>query len=147
MKSLECGQDCELCEEKIAIRSLCKHKSNVEIRCKKKYMKWKLQTECQLEYGVILKCQHDCRRKCSECFGGYVHVSKEKWNRIFFYEHICYTPWSENCSMCEEACQNRCPKLFWDICPLCQDTCIFGCNTHQKCNKKCYEMCETEPCN
>jgi len=37
--------------------------------------------------------------------------------------------------------------ICWDICPPCQEPCIFGCNTHQKCDKRCYELCEIEPCN
>ncbi|CAG2167500.1 unnamed protein product [Oppiella nova] len=146
-----CCQDINTltCEDIVDIELDCGHV--FKIPCNQKKYFNKSAEHCIKVCDKQLVCGHRCEGSCVGCNQSRLHVScKQKCDRMLICGHKCEGICGDNCSPCDQLCQNRCRHTACahtcsQPCIRCPRACHWKCS-HKKCTKRCYEECDREYC-
>ncbi|XP_050404013.2 NFX1-type zinc finger-containing protein 1 [Patella vulgata] len=124
-------------------RERCGHK--IIIPCHEKD-----SSKCNHLCGETLKCGHDCKGTCGDCYKGKLHMPcQERCGRTLICGHICLDACSV-CPPCYQSCinkckHNECTNKCGEPCIPCNEGCKWRCR-HHVCTKRCSELCDRVKC-
>jgi hypothetical protein len=72
----QCREEpCEPCVALIQAKPVCKHTNmKINVKCSESDQLWVFQEKCSQPCSSTLECGHQCKAKCGECYGGYLHL-------------------------------------------------------------------------
>ena len=109
----------------------CDHK--ISVRCSN--LPLLEDFSCTATCGTVLKCGHECKRKCNTC------NTVKDGTLLATYHGDCAAICGRNFTTCHHSCKRRCHD--GEPCSPCEEPCEVRCS-HSQCSKKCSEPCA--PC-
>ncbi|CAO3634596.1 unnamed protein product [Mucor hiemalis] len=134
------------CEVKIEVTLECGHVAVA--KCGSEPM-------CTEMCSGVYECGHSCQNMCGMPHSHERAQCPASCSKQLICGHGCDNgcanpdKHTERCMMkCNYACSHgyKCSRECWKDCIRCVSECPYKCN-HQRCTKKCFEICDRPPCN
>ncbi|GET02004.1 NFX1-type zinc finger-containing protein 1 [Rhizophagus clarus] len=109
---------------------------------------------CQETCGKPFPCGHRCQRQCGTEHNHERSDCLSECTKVLICGHQCANGCNEpnrHTSFCSKQCRIKCmhgrvcPKACFEKCTSCREPCPWKCQ-HHKCNRKCFELCDRNPC-